>query len=615
MKLFNAIIILLFVLFESIVILELNKESKKYELDRLSKTIELINMKEEIGSENINQVPTVNYSTNYKHIINNHVAQYSSYILIETDEFKNTTYKISFLFQLSSKSEDKLYLRKEDFLCLIKSKNLNKAKYVKLEPFSMLLKTKEKTKKVTCKANFLDSLDLKELVVAIIWKQDFNETLNLEPFNEKFNGFVSEQVLPYDLIKYQIPTIIQNTNPRIKSVGLCVHYTHKMPSYIINWIDNNLAFGINNVIFYDATDNNELKRTITDHYGNMEKIKVRPYDITYDSLCNEKHLLEQFNSLNLSDKLIKYFIDSCERYYLRNYQDKYKLRLDHEELTVNDCFTELKQKYELIAHFDLDEVIFPRNFKNTEDFYDKNEDYTCNSVSKICSSKVFSNSYNQAKSVGIKDNYLYNYVWLLINSKLLDGFELDKMSSIFFRESSYLIPNIDERKLIIQLEKFLKDSDSKMFPYELTLSSPPYTDFHTFIIEREDISYVQYLYDSYSKFISCIYENYLNKTAQIDKSLVRYLYFTTEKNQRQPKVIHFYKNVNTIATHRPTNFLNGTWKIEAEFKNGYFFSHFRNDLADVYTANAKGSIRKLNIDFEYVFFLLQKYTNFCENYQ
>ena len=184
MKLFNAIIILLFVLFESLVILELSNESKKYELDRLNKTIELINMKERMDSENINQVPTVNYSTNYKHIINNNVAQYSSYILIETDEFKNTTYKISFLFQLSSKSEDKIYNRKEDFLCLIKSKNLNKAKYIKLEPFNMLLKTKEKTKKLTCKANFLDSLDLQEFVVAIIWKQDFNETLNLDSFNE-----------------------------------------------------------------------------------------------------------------------------------------------------------------------------------------------------------------------------------------------------------------------------------------------------------------------------------------------------------------------------------------------------------------------------------------------
>jgi hypothetical protein len=31
-----------------------------------------------------------------------------------------------------------------------------------------------------------------------------------------------------------------------------------------------------------------------------------------------------------------------------------------------------------------------------------------------------------------------------------------------------------------------------------------------------------------------------------------------------------------------------------------------------FNRNFSGSIRKLNIDFEYVFFLLQKYTNFCD---
>jgi hypothetical protein len=80
-------------------------------------------------------------------------------------------------------------------------------------------------------------------------------------------------------------------------------------------------------------------------------------------------------------------------------------------LSVNDCYTVMKQKYEFIAHFDLDEMIFPRNFTNTEDFYEKSEYFTCNNVSKICNANVFTNSYNQVKSfVGIKDNYLYNYI-------------------------------------------------------------------------------------------------------------------------------------------------------------------------------------------------------------
>jgi hypothetical protein len=196
MKFLNAIIMLLFILFESIVILKYIDESKKYNLERSNETIAMVNMIESIDSKNSNQVQRINYTKNYKYIINNNIAQYSSYIIKETDEFKNTTYRISFLFQLSLLSEDKLFPRKENFLCLIKSKNLNNAKYVKLEPLSMLLKTKHKSKKVTCKAKFLDSLDLKELVVAIIWKPDFNETLNLDSFSEKFDELASNQVFP-----------------------------------------------------------------------------------------------------------------------------------------------------------------------------------------------------------------------------------------------------------------------------------------------------------------------------------------------------------------------------------------------------------------------------------
>ena len=58
---------------------------------------------------------------------------------------------------------------------------------------------------------------------------------------------------------------------------------------------------------------------------------------------------------------------------------------------------------------------------------------------------------------------------------------------------------------------FLKESkDSWSFLYKLRLSAPPYNNGHTFIIEENDVPYVQYWYDSYTNFISCIYDNYLN---------------------------------------------------------------------------------------------------------
>ena len=183
----------------------------------------------------------------------------------------------------------------------------------------------------------------------------------------------------------------------------------------------------------------------------------------------------------------------------------------------------------------------------------------------------------------------------------------------FFRDSTYLIPNIDEKKLINQLGTFLRDlNNNQKFPYKLILSASPYEKGHTFIIEREDISYVQYLYDSFSKFISCAYENYLNKTNKVDKNLVRYFYYTAEPTERACKVIHFYKNVMSIFVHRPADYLKSSWSIDSSARNGQLLSHFRSSYDHDFLKNATGSIRKLNIDFEYTFFLLQKYTNFCE---
>jgi hypothetical protein len=93
---------LLFILFESVVILKYNDESKKYKLERSNDTIAMVNMVEFIDYKNSNKVQRVYYTTNYKYIINNNIAKYNSYFVIETDEFKIATYKISFLFQVKN---------------------------------------------------------------------------------------------------------------------------------------------------------------------------------------------------------------------------------------------------------------------------------------------------------------------------------------------------------------------------------------------------------------------------------------------------------------------------------------------------------------------------------
>ena len=99
----------------------------------------------------------------------------------------------------------------------------------------------------------------------------------------------------------------------------------------------------------------------------------------------------------------------------------------------------------------------------------------------------------------------------------------------------------------------------------------------------------------------------------MNSNLVRYFYFNAEPEERPTKAIHYYKNTNTIFIHRPIDFVKPIWRIKAPYKSGHFLSHFRTDLSRLYVTKRTGSIRKLNLDFEYVVFLLKNFTSYCYN--
>ena len=78
------------------------------------------------------------------------------------------------------------------------------------------------------------------------------------------------------------------------------------------------------------------------------------------------------------------------------------------------------------------------------------------------------------------------------------------------------------------------------------------------------------------------------------------------------KCIHYYKNVKSLFVHYAAEAASDTWSFSPSIYDFHFLSHFRADISEIFSRNHKGTIRKLNIDFEYIFFLLQKFTNFCE---
>jgi hypothetical protein len=510
---------------------------------------------------------------------------------------------------------------KNNFTCFVKLISLKGyEETIEVEAFQMPVLETKFAAKLTFKfnpfefINYDNDLDLNRILTAIIWKPDYNKDINLNNITEIISNKNDARLyLPYSLLKWQIPEIIQTNNPRIPSVGLCIHYTYEMPSFILNWIDYQLSLGFHQIRFYDSTEGSVLTKKIHDFYGDKnEQLVIQPY---YEPSCDEKILFKNLNEVGIPIEVKKRLVSSCEELSKNEFSKKHYYRDNHEGLTVNDCYSVYRQKYEFIAHFDLDEVIFSRNFNDSDYFTQTNKEIKCSDSKTFCKLKPFKNDFESNKLN--EQNSIYNYVQFLIN-KFRNDRDPNKLSSIYFQNAVYLPPDIEEKKLIDEFDSIIStDNAKRTYPIKVYLSTPPYNQGHTFLIETdENIQYIKYLSNFYRNYLkSCIFNEHLNKSDKIHRNFLRYLYFVSEPNEREPKAIHYYKNVNTILIHRGVDFVKGHWLMHPDIFTGHYLAHFRESNHFLYNANATGSIRKLNIDYEYLFFMLNKFSNYCLQFE
>ena len=334
----------------------------------------------------------------------------------------------------------------------------------------------------------------------------------------------------------------------------------------------------------------------------MNRITVVPFQISFDDLCNESVLFKQFNDIENDFK--HYLKISCNFFHETEFKNKYYTRHAHEQLTSNDCFSVLKQKHEFIAYYDTDEYVHPQTLDSFQDLFKKSTIYNCDNTSRssICSKSPF--NFNNNNSVS-KNNF-YNYLQSLIDSHR-KGRNINKLGSISFVHGATIA---NEKKLIYDLRTVIDSKNLSLFPFKINLNKDKYNKRYIFTIQKEDMDYVKYLYGAYNSFISCAYEGYLRKIDNeiVDQSHLRYLYIN-EKQERMGKEIHYYKNVKSVFNHYAKEKVSGSWSFEAPALNGHLLRHYRS--LSKKRLSMSTSIKNLNIDFEYTFFLLKKFTKFC----
>jgi hypothetical protein len=569
---------------------------------------------------NINSEISKIYPGNNYYVTNNNMALYSSYIIIDDANKLQNQYTIEAIAEYRNYKYD-LNLT-DNIKCILKYlKDENNVEIIELHPTDFANITVHLTYVIAIKYYFnfkldyfksykdeLKSFDLNKIIVAVISKNDFDETINEVSFLANINpeNLKKNTVLPYSLIAYQKPTIIKTQKLLTPNIAVCGAQFYGNPSKeLFNWIDYQQSFGIAELIIYDGTINRTTTKFINDNFKNYKNIKITmvPDQSLFYEQCSEDIFYKQFENRN-STKLNDLLFNLCQKLFHWSHRSTPRKRNPvgyssdkHRIVVLNDCFIKISRKYEFVAIYDFDEFIFPRTFDLEKD---QNKVYDCSDKKQICDRKPFefNNTINNGK-------HLYNYVISLIKNDEHNR-NISELAAVEF-DRHLTLSNTQkvEKNVIDMLHNFvLEINSSTKFPIYFDMIE----QFSLKIFEY-DIDYVLNLVKSYKRLVPCIYRDYLKDIEIIDTDKVRAIYFLYGIGTRTPKSFFYSKNVRSLGIHIVTDIVNGSWIMKPDAKNGHYCSHYRAQSTKM--VKAKHSIRILNIDFEYLAFILKRYTKFC----
>ena len=491
--------------------------------------------------------------TNHKWMYNVNIFQYSTYLIIVTD----STWRVEMLIMIHE-------LVDNDLTCLLQTKSDSQRVELKIiETYRLVL---DHIYKIVCLVDLKH--DLKDVAFAVINKNDFKE-------------------MPMSMFNYQNAKIIHEQNPRLKKVGVCVNYVPNVYAGIYNWVQMHENFGVAEIAMHDASESQALKKLIYPKFKS-DFVDIRDYNL--DIVCETEQIA-----------LIVSMHPEYEKSYKLNCLKFRQNRLlsndgGNNHLSVNDCYASLSYKYEFVTLYDLDELVIPRSH-NIMDIVESNEAFACADINKSCKYKPIVNYYDYLKGI--------------IKTEL--QVDISRLRSIAFHHSAYLLPNNIQNSLMANLKEIAVKikSGNRQFPMILKTSVDSLTFAHEFTINEWDKDYALYFSNIYDE-ITCIFDKKIKiKSKNLANQWMRYIYFHTHYDQRFPKSVHYTMNVKGLFTHDAAYFTKDSLIINANKTNGHMNSHFRGDLSG-FTRQAKSSsIRNIGIDFDYVLFLLQDFTELC----
>lgn len=603
---FGSLIFLVVVLF---LLYNLNK---LFEIDNYENVINKIaeaNVEAD-GGTNIDTCK--NLKSNNQWIINQNVLQYSSYLIIlDKAKVKLRIESLVMFNHLTFKSDF------SSIKCLLKY-NMNDARYINVTnmiqtPTAYDFEVRYNVK-VQCDFDNEDHLSLSDIFVAVIDTKDYKFTDETEPTNGKV-------VLNWKYISYQIPTVIDTTKPKEKAVAHCVHMVRDFNEItsnnrFISWLNLQHKIGYAKIRLYlfDDITVESLKKYFTSNKNSINFdietfVDYIDYKVDYKKLCkcqiNQNKKSSSKSAANTGTSISAYLLNQCELHYKKYFHaitseaspfESKSYFWQHEKLQTNDCYLNLKYKYEFISNYDLDEFILPRSISGDNQFMKEIsqskslvkcdhcnfKNYFENVNIYDYSVKLFNKLKNQDKNIS---NLLFEYTYYVeFSDVLMDQFFKQMNENV----KSHDINNQDE--LFMKLLLHESDSVSKYLGFRYKTS---------------DIDHMKELPELY-KLINCFKKNTNVRTNPFNRALYAEIH-GGQMYAKTGKSIYHTTYTNTIAQHHADNIEEGTRPIMVPIEFG-FVGHFRSEPL-VFFKRESFQITSLKFDFEYYLYFLSKFSD------
>jgi hypothetical protein len=258
---------------------------------------------------------------NFEWMPNNNVIQYSSYVL-RNKSLKNNLLVRSIIIVNRERIGDELF-KNSKFTCILKS--IKKEILIEIPANKIFTLIHNRPKKIYCNFTQFNSISINDVSIAIVRQGDFSKIISS-------NWTITKNILPFSMINFQKPQIVNLPEKKIKNVAICTQFCYNLPSMIPEWIKLHEKLNVSLIILYDSTLDNGLTKLVNEN--NLNKIvEVRPYFLRINLTCRT----DQFEKDKNYDE-IEAYNQLCVSFVSNILFDRarFHTRLIHDDMSSND---------------------------------------------------------------------------------------------------------------------------------------------------------------------------------------------------------------------------------------------------------------------------------------